>query len=269
MTILTISNNNLSMGISTSGGRIVSFKIDDQESLVQQGIQVGSTFWPAPQSLWGWPPPAILDEEQYDVLEHSETCIVLQSKADDKLAVKLQKILTCKKNGIEVTYKLVNISEKPNQMAPWEITRLEGGVTFYESSCQLESQSTCDIEQLGKYQWYDYQPELLADPVPKIFANESTGWLANAHKGLLLIKQFTPVEKCNVAPGESEVEIYAHQDAANAYIEIEQQGAFEVIESGESLSWSVLWCLSRLDKQVTIKSGNQLLIDHVHNHLKL
>jgi len=257
------------MSINTKGGRIMSFKSNEQESLVQKGIQIGSTFWPAPQSLWGWPPPKDLDEGEYRVIENNIDKIVMLSKVDEKLKVQVEKTLAAKGDDIEVVYKLINRSETSIKVAAWEISRLAGGVTFYDSTCELESQSTCSVQQIGRQQWYDYQPSLLTHEVPKIFANESNGWLANANNGLLMIKSFPKVAKKDVAPGESEIEVYAHQDAMNPYIEIEQQSQYVEIEPGESFSWPVLWSLLLLTDEHEVKLGNQVLVEAVKSHLKL
>jgi len=312
------------MSISTDGGRIVSFKLNDQESLVQEGIQVGSTFWPAPQSLWGWPPPKVLDADEYQIIEHSEDKIVLLSQLDPGLNVQVEKTLLKDGSDIQVQYKLINCSNKPVNMAAWEISRLEGGATFYDSTTDLESQSTCEIEQIGATQWYDYQPEqfdvtynVLETPKPylkvelwneyrlddrilneqtgsnlkqitanqrfdfkpnlfihdpdvfKIFGNGSNGWLANANNGLLMVKSFEKVSKEDVSEGESEIEIYAHHDANEAYIEIEQQSAFVEILPNESYIWPVNWSLLALKTQQKVQSGSQELVELVKSHLKL
>src|SRR4051812_24478711 len=47
-----------------AGGRVSTFKIDDKDFLSGKNINSdnwGSTFWPSPQSAWGWPPLAELD----------------------------------------------------------------------------------------------------------------------------------------------------------------------------------------------------------------
>ena len=324
------------MDIDTDGGRIVSFKLNGHESLVQEGIQVGSTFWPAPQSLWGWPPPKVLDADEYQIIEHSVDKIVLLSQLDPGLNVQVEKTLIKFGESIQVQYKLINRSDKAINMAAWEISRLEGGVTFYDSTDELEPQSTLAIEQVGATQWYDYQPQnfdvtynVLETPKPylkvvlwneyrlddqilsehlkalskqhpkeqsvlgfkqikqnqrfdfkpnlfihdpdvfKIFGFGSSGWLANANNGLLMIKSFDKVVKADVSVGESEIEIYAHHDADQAYIEIEQQSKFVEIAANDSFVWPVNWSLLELKSSQKAQSGNEALVELVKSHLKL
>ena len=134
-----------------------------------------------------------------------------------------------------------------------------------------EQQNNLGFKQIASGQLLDFKPNLfIHDPdVFKIFGNGSNGWLANANNGLLMIKSFDKVAKANVSAGESEIEIYAHHDADQAYIEIEQQSAFVEIPGNDSFVWPVNWSLIALNASQKAQSGNDELVELVKSHLKL
>ena len=90
---------------------------------------------------------------------------------------------------------------------------------------------------------HEYHVEKQKGENQKSFASGSDGWLANVFDGLLLIKRFAKVPLEREAPGEAEIEIYAHGDAAHPYIEVEQQGNYQTLTPGQSSSWTVQWDL--------------------------
>jgi len=257
-----LQSSNRQMSISRLGGRITAFSLNGKNALVSSGIQTGSTFWPSPQSLWNWPPPQSLDEEPYELLGQTDQTIRLQSKIDPHLGVRIEKEVSAVANGVKLKYGIANESEQIVTMAPWEISRVGGGITFYSAERPPEPQSTCPIDHVADHYWYEYEVAGLGG-IPKIFANSTDGWLANVHNGLLFLKKFPRIEVADIAPGEAEVEIYAHADNLNPYIEIEQQGAFKALLPGMKMSWSVEWLLFAVPAHVDVGVGSHSLLDFV------
>lgn len=248
--------------ISPNGGRITHFFHEGRNVLLDSGIQTGSTFWPSPQSLWKWPPPASIDEAPYDLIEHSDQRLSLRSPCDEVLGVQVTKSVAPIQHGFTVTYMITNISDCIVTMAPWEISRVRGGVTFYRSDSKPEAHSTCEaISDAGCY-WFDYKVDELRG-IPKVFANNTAGWLAYAEAGLLLLKNFPRIAQEEVAPMEGEVEIYGHADVLNPYVEIEQQGPFKAIMPGMRLIWAVDWRLFTLPDSIRVEVGSKSLTDFV------
>lgn len=260
---LKITSGNCELVVSVNGGRIQVFSIDGVNALVEQGIQTGSTFWPSPQSLWGWPPPPVLDEQRYDVTAVRPEKLQLCSGFDDALGVKVLKTITPINNGFRIGYGIFNHSNDIITMAPWEISRVSGGVSFYRAATEPEANSTCSIELHRGHSWYDYKVDSLQG-IPKIFANNTDGWLANANNGLLLLKRFAPIPKGLVAPTEAEVEIYAHADPANPYIELEAQGPFKAIMPGAQSDWFVDWLIGKIPEEMDVSVGSEKLINYVN-----
>ena len=77
------------------GGRISSLKLGDEEIMFvdrnyADGILWGSTLWPAPQSVWGWPPSTILDSDPYTA-EISGNYVIMASEVDGNSNLRFKK----------------------------------------------------------------------------------------------------------------------------------------------------------------------------------
>lgn len=242
------------------GGHIVEYSINGRNALAENKPEIGSTFWPSPQSAWGWPPPYVLDKGPYTVVR-TEKEIVLLSAVCQQTGLRLEKRFYLRQGRLTVTYVMSNQTDVAVQYAPWEISRIEGGITFYASMLAPLPQSTGQVESVGGVYWHTYKPERQLQH-EKVFANGSTGWLANINKGLLLVKQFDSVPVELTAPGEAEVEIYSHGDVFNSYIEVEQQGPYEVIPPGAEIEWQVVWHLIEW-QDADVQPGDPKLVHEV------
>ena len=56
----------------------------------------GSTFWPSPQTAWGWPPVAEIDHGPYRV-EVEPAAIVMRSAVSPALGVSVDKRFCCRR----------------------------------------------------------------------------------------------------------------------------------------------------------------------------
>ncbi len=249
------------------GAHIVEFSIDGRNSLVSQAPEIGSTFWPSPQSAWGWPPPHTLDKAAYRV-EQEAVGLLLSSQNCATTGLQVGKRFELQGGVLRVTYCMRNTTQQKVHYAPWEITRLPGGLTFYQSARAPRTESTGEFQLRDGVVWHEYRPERLSQHA-KLFGDGSRGWLANAGNGLLLIKRFEPIALEDTAPGEAEIEIYGHADVDNAYIEMEQQGVFQAMAPGASVSWAVDWHLARLEPEVDLAPGSTELLRRVWQQLAL
>ena len=71
---------------------------------------------------------------------------------------------------------------------------------------------------------------------------DGKGWLAYSANGLLLVKQFQDLKAGEPAPGEAEIQVYLNR--GKSFIELESQGAYKLLQPGESLTWTVRWQLA-------------------------
>jgi len=249
------------MKISANGGRIISFIYDEKEILTKSSEHenFGSTLWTAPQSNWGWPPFEVLDNREYKV-EKVGDILKMTSDPDSKSGFQLEKTWqAAENNSIRIEYLIKNISGEAKSVGPWEVTRVPcGGLAFFPDG------------GMGKVPDSNLKPDLLKDgikyisinkdPIPdhqKLFSTANEGWVAYAFEGLLFIKQFPDVQPENYAPQQGEVEVYINK--AKSYTELENQGAYRLLQPGETIEYIVNWYLVPIPETVKIEVGSQEL----------
>jgi hypothetical protein len=258
------------MKIAAGGGRIISYKYDKTELLTQasEHENFGSTFWTAPQSDWNWPPYDVLDNQEYQV-EQKENLLKMTSNPDSKSG--FQMIKTWKVTGnesIEIEYQIKNISEKAKSVGAWEVTRVPcGGLAFFPDGGVgkvPESNLKPDLQKEGT-NWITIDKVSIQEH-QKLFSTAQEGWLAYALNGLLFIKQFPDTKPEKYSPKQGEVEIFINKD--KIYIELENHGEYQLLQPGESLSYSVKWILISIPENVTVNPGNPELTELVRHQIK-
>lgn len=247
------------------GAHLVEYSIDGRNSLATDRPEIGSTFWPSPQHAWGWPPPHTLDKAPYAAKREGNR-LVFVSEVCPQTGLRLRKEFALRGGIMTARYRMTNASSNTVHFAPWEITRLMGGVTFYESDVEPLAQTTGGYLHEEGVVWHEYVPAVLTQHT-KLFGVQSRGWLANACDDLLLVKRFAPLDVKDAAPSEAEIEIYAHCDVDNPYIEMEQQGRYQAIAPQASVDWEVDWLLARLPEEVEVLAGDPALVRQVHKLL--
>lgn len=259
--IFELKAGNSIMKISANGGRIISYKYGEKEILTQASEHeiFGSTLWTAPQSDWGWPPFAVLDEQEYEV-ESKGDFLKMTSKPDLKSG--FQMIKTWKvigKQKIQIEYQIKNISEKTKSVGAWDVSRVPcGGLAFFPDGGEgkvPESNLKIDLQKDGM-NWIsiDKKPK---DEHQKLFSTAQEGWLAYALNGLLFVKQFPDIKPENYSPEQGEVEIYINKE--KSYIELENHGAYQALKPGETLLYKETWFLIKIPETIHANAGNQEL----------
>ncbi len=259
------SDSNISMAVDPSrGARITSFKIEGTEQLHTSGDMSGSTFWPAPQSMWDWPPPEEIDSKQYQLVSNEGSTLILESSRDSRTGFQVRKEFTgTGEDIITVTYIIINRDSRQKNVAPWEITRVPPhGLSFFPKGEAYTGSSTLTPTREDQIVWFRHNGE----HDQKLFRDGSQRWIAHLNGSFVLIKEYqTDIPVSSFAPEESEIEIYS----AAGYVEIEQQGAYEPLRPGESLSWSVEWSGIRLPWDVSGEAGSTGLVEHVRDLLEM
>ena len=258
------------------GGRIIAF--DRGWGNVLQGNEVnpqnyGSTFWVSPQQLWDWPPPPEIDRDPYEVTFGDRAlgnrALVLTSAPSPTLGIQVQKVLTLEAEpqqdpALVVTYRVTNVTDRPVQYAPWEVSRVSPtGLTFYPTGSRIYQSpafGTPPTHTAAGVTWIDHDR-----PIPpqdhKLLAEGSGGWLAHLDDGQLFLKTFTDIPPGQQAPLESEIEVYINGD--RTYVEMEHQGAYTTLKPQESLTWTVRWSLHQVPPHVAPELGNGGLVDWI------
>ena len=265
-----IEFDRISFCVSRNGGRIISLKYGAQELLTQPNEHEmhGSTFWHDPQSSWNWPPPPVLDNMPYDggIIERS---IHLISAFDNDNGLQFEKIFSVNDDrSIKICYHIKNISIVPKSVGPWEITRVpSGGVSFFVQgeNAVLPASDLNNITTEKGIVWY--QPDNVQFPGgKKYFSTVGEGWLAHVSKNILFVKKFRHIDAKQIAPGQGELEIYAHGD--KSYIELENHGEHQNLLPGKSLVYNVQWYLKDLPLDTDHYLQKEKLVDEVRFLIK-
>ncbi|MGV8094022.1 MAG: hypothetical protein AB2L24_19335 [Mangrovibacterium sp.] len=248
------------------GGRIISFRLGEQEMLVPDKIHpenYGSTLWLSPQT-WKWPPFPVLDTGPYR-LETDGAAFRFISREDSLSGCRITKTIVPdpRDTSFLICYEIRNISDRPKSVAPWEVTRVAaGGLTFFafEGAGKFSRTPMAVFDRDG-ITWFSYVPEKVTDH-QKLFRN-GKGWLAHVSNGLLFLKQFPDIREDQQAKGEAEVELYVNKD--RTYMELENQGGCVTLDPERQLSWKVKWRLKKIPASVNTEAGSKCLIAFTKN----
>lgn len=254
-----------------SGARIKSLKLDGKDFLTDSTVNNfnwGSTFWLSPQSDWNWPPSAEINNKAYTVNINNDQLIMISPK-DPKTGIVVKKLFSVNKktDSFKLQYILSNLSDRPQKVAPWEVTRVHiNGLAFfpYGKGDRRGGLAPFTSEKEG-INWYQYR----ANQVPlkgdrQLYSDGAEGWLAAVNGDMILIKKFQDIPFEKNAPNEGEIEWYASPVVqGKSYVEIEHQGAYEELKPGESVEWQVEWFLRKLPSTIKREEGNSALVNYV------
>ena len=258
------------------GGRITDFR------LLQKGDNIllpatvepetyGSTFWLSPQSNWDWPPDATIDRLPYRAIVTGET-LTLESAVSPSLGIQVSKHIRPDRSGIRLDYEIHPVSQvnppTPLVYAPWEVSRVAGsGLTLFPLGSGFSSIQGFDpppILQAQGIAIWDHQSDQISTFTEardqKLFADGTEGWLAHVDDGLLFVKQFPDLPPDVIAPGESEIEVYA--TASRRYLELEVQGPYNFLAETPQ-TWSVQWQLRSLPPSLTPQANDPQFLDWI------
>ncbi|OQX70353.1 MAG: hypothetical protein B6A08_00560 [Sorangiineae bacterium NIC37A_2] len=244
--------------LPSRGGRISSLSYQGVELLSGPEAHPdnwGTTYWPSPQNLWGWPPVAAIDSEPFAV--KGEAPLVLRGQparlGETEVVLEKRFVPLEGESGFEIAYELHNVGKATLEVAGWQISRvLPGGLTFFPTGdaelTPIAPHGALHLEKFGELSVFDHQKFEQGTSL-KVHADGRGGYLAHlarpqGSRPLLFVKAFPDLAPSEQAPGEGEVEIFANLDGA--YVEIEVQGKYETIPPGESSKFTVRWIVSSL-----------------------
>ncbi len=256
------------------GGRIASMRYSGEELLLDpsstEDMMWGNVLWPSPQSNWGWPPLAVLDEEPYQVRQEGDIW-KLTSLVEPSTGYQFVKRyrLEAEPLTLVIDYQIHNRGDRDHLVAPWEVTRVPpSGLVFFptgKTNFISGAFSPLPVRNVNRITWYEYRPELL-NGGHKLMTDGSEGWLAHINNGLAFIKQFADVPAPLNVRGEGEIEIYTNPE--KTLIEVEQQGPITRLAPGESLSWQVRWLVRPVPTNLAVEVGNLELADWVRTQVR-
>ena len=266
--IYSIKINNTVLEIDpAAGGRITSLKLNGKNFLTGREVNAnywGSTLWPSPQKEWGGTPPPELDNQPYSV-RIDKKVIKMVSRKDSKFGFIFSKEIygDRKNNAFIIKYTIANQSDQVRNVAPWEVTRVHTkGLAFYPKGTGERWGNMANMaEDKDGITWFAYKEDKIPVRHNKFFGDGSEGWISQVNDDVIFIKKFSDISAKKAAPSESEIEIYA--DPGKSYVEIEQQGAYEQLQPGESLTWEVIWFLRKIPATINREAGSSALVSYV------
>lgn len=259
---------------AATGGRVTALRLGGRNLLSEPAADAGnfgSTFWPSPQSAWGWPPLPEIDHAPYRV-ESEPTALVMRSAVSPALGVAVEKRIAADAGRAAVVFDFVihNRGGAPTRLAPWQITRVPpGGLSLFPTgtgASPLCPPSTLAVREALGVTWYPFDAAAVTDH-QKLFADGREGWLAHVDGDALLVKTFAVVPRDAHAPGEAQIEIYATPD--HTYVEVEVQGAYETIAPDAGLAWRVVWLVRRLPPTLSRDIGSAPLLDFIRGVVEM
>ncbi len=243
----------------------------------------GDTFWPSPQARFDWPPPPILDSAPYEVLSESALHLTLRSAPDPDFGFQVEKRFDLSDHGLAIEFSMTNIWSRPQEVAPWQVTRAPrtgvlawaSGQLFHDAD-RLQKQHEdpgCWFLHSGStavFQGLEVGEDHSSIVVPAVTATsklftDARGWLAHAHSSTLFLRIFPDLTLDQAAPRQAEVEMYF--DADRDYIELENQGAYVTLAAGQSLTYPVEWRFRAIDPEVPTDRISPQLLAEIHSLL--
>jgi hypothetical protein len=249
------------------GGRITRFSLGGRNILTGPEVvaggdgvlpdMYGSTFWTSPQSGWGWPPEAAIDNAPYAAaVDGALLELVSEAGASTGYAVRKRFRADARRGVIDIEYVLEN-RRASAAAAPWEISRVpKAGFVVFPATAPALPQSTLPGTFADGLSWVQLGAAPPADS--KLFQDGAEGWLAYVLDGLAFIKTFDDLEPAAAAPGEAEIEVFTN--GRYDYAEIEQQGRYALPPAGGAASWRVSWRLERIPGAVERGLGSSSLV---------
>jgi hypothetical protein len=262
------------------GARVTEFSIDGNNLIDATG---GSTFWPSPQQAYTWPPPVEIDSAAYQAqadktsLGLTSTVATLTGSGATTLKLSVHKRFWVNANSgvVSIEYRLTNEGLESASWAPWEVTRVRaGGYTFAprglgnRTITQDSFQNPLPLSLLppapaeGAIEWLNYPSLNLTKDNYIVEFDGAEGFLAHANRfgtselPVLFVKSFVDAPDESLPPNQAEIQLWTSGTAKPKLIEVEQQGALQVLAPGASLSWTVHWSACELPSSALLAAGN-------------
>ena len=98
------------------------------------------------------------------------------------------------------------------------------------------------------------------------------GWLAHANKfgksllPVLFVKSFVDAPDASLPTNQAEIQLWTSGTANPKLLEVEEQGAEQVLLPGASLSWTVHWSACELPSSLVLSAGSAELAGLARAH---
>ena len=254
---------------SLVGARVITLTLAGGPNYVtgpaQDAVNYGSTFRVSPQSAWPgtWPPPPEIDTSAYTMTASGQSIVGTSPNAASIGATVTKKFTPGLTNQTIVAEYSIQSTASGKSVAPWEDTRVfPGGLTFYPTGDLAPTGGTFPLPTTQTSfgcTWFQYPATVTASA--RLIADGKEGWIAHITSGgYALVKKYPDIASTAHAQGEGEISIYV--DGGGKFIEIETQGAYAALPSGQSVTWATTWYVRKLPTGISA-TPNQALVDWV------
>ena len=250
----SISNGQLRLKIDPEiGGRVASLQVKGQEVLKtsrdDEHLQWGSTVWPAPQKAWNWPPPPVLDQQAYEIIDRDKDYIIVRSKEDPQTNLQITKEFRFGgENQIVVKYFFRNTGNDTLNVGIWENTRVPFGGQCFVPAVQEEIDEPL-VKHASGYAGISFNQQL--QKPNKLQISGYKGRMVYLNDRVVFIKKFDHLPSGRIAPDQSLIEIY--YDQPDQFVELEVHGAYSKLNPGQIQSMELIWELHLLSDPSEIK----------------
>lgn len=265
------------------GGRLASLRYRGVELVLAPGRvpgYYGDTFWPSPQSMFDWPPPPVLDAQPYAILDQSIEALTLRSAVDPDLGLQVEKRFTVHEDSVKFGFQVRNTGSGVCALAPWQVTRAPRTGLLVWAAGEVfgdEDRLTKQREDPGcwylhaqspvAFEGYSVEGPHVSIPVSAVtrtskFFTDARGWVAHVHDGVVFLRIFPDLTVDQMAPRQAELELFFGIE--RDYIELENQGAYEVLEPGASLTYDVEWRFGTVDPGLPTDRVTPALLEEIH-----
>ena len=291
--LIMLSNENSELGILTSsGGRIVIYKRSDGDNILKSDSELwddefeepiedrldmtiipfnGHITWIGPQNEWwshqdaeprlkkiksNWPPDPFLIYADCEVIEKSDSRIVLKNPDSPFSGISITKTITLLDNGdVELTSELTNIRDTTIAWDIWFNTRLDGEDRFFikvdgNENIRLEESENAEFKILDtimyKYLTFDLVDDNEVDAIysTKAFIHPADDKLYAFSGNNLFTIKFKVHEKDAIHPDQALIEIYNRvKPDDDDLLELEYHSPYMRIKPGESITATEYWSL--------------------------
>jgi hypothetical protein len=237
----------------------------------------GLTTWVGPQSEWWvhqdlnpgkkqradvWPPDPYLIYSNFEIIEKTDTSVVMGCDCSPISGVKLIKKFVLDKNELHIEHAAINCHDSIIAWDLWSNARFDAFTEFKvpvndESIQKIQATEDMRNEIIShkiENGYFTFMPELPIElrkqRVSKAFIYPSEGKMIVNKNGHALSIHFDMVPKEQIHPEQALVEVYncVTTNGRDNVLELEHHSAYQKIAPGNNISLNEVWKLNKNQK---------------------
>lgn len=224
----------------------------------------GDKAWPAPQSLWNWPPPDVFDTAPLAFRVEADHSVVLTSPVSARFGIRTERRLTLAADAprlhIITTYE--KVSGPPVETSVWTITQAKDPVAVFVPVPTATKFSAGTTKEWGvptnHFSLKDGLVRLVRDPKGSHkIGNDASSIVWIGEKFALAI-DVTREPGAAYPDGGCSAEVYTNGDPV-PYVELELLGPLHTLKAGDRISATNTYTLFRRDQSEASVQARKIL----------